>query len=591
MELHLASRVSLLVFFILASSQAHAAQGNDSCQAAQAITGVGTFSYDSTAATTGTEGQNEGMCYSFGSTTIDLDVWFEWTADFSGVASLTTCGGTSDDTKVAAYPGGGCPPVNTAIGCGDDSCGYQSTMEFAAIAGSSYMIQIGHFPGAAATAPGTFTIQEDVPDYYPETRHYYDWVSTGSIDWASAKAAAEQMYYLGAQGHLASISNAGENDFLSQTFGERAWIGGSQDHSAPGFSEPGGGFTWSTGEPFAYQAWAAGEPSNFALNEHFIEMFPGGEWNDQAMSGNGYVLGFYIEYEVPVLNPSNGHFYDWIDAGGINFDSARALAASMSYQGVPGHLATITSDSENDFIANTFDQKAWIGAFQDFNDPNYFEPFGGWTWVTGEPWVYDSWNAGEPNDGLTGDEHYAEAWQGHWNDKKLEGGSGGVGGFFVEYSDVTTAGIYCSGDSSNPTGCPCGNVGLAEEGCANGTGLGGKLRSNGSSSISAGDLVLTSSQLIPSQPGLYFQGNNAINTGDGTLFGDGIRCAGGGVIRLQIRFSDSTGSSATNINVSSAGGVSAGDTKRYQIWYRDPASSPCGALFNLSNGIEITFSS
>ena len=552
---------------------------------------MGTFSYDSTSATTGTEGQNESLCYSFGSTAIDLDVWFEWTADFSGVAVLTTCGGTSDDTKVAAYPGGGCPPVNTAVGCGDDSCGYQSTMDFAAVDGSTYMIQLGHFPGASATAPGTFTIVEDVPDFYPATGHYYDWVSTGYISWSAAKAAAEQMFYRGVQGHLATVTSAGENDFLTTTFGKRAWIDGHQDHGAPGFSEPAGGFVWSTDEPFAFQAWAPGEPSNFASNEHFVEMFTTGEWNDQAMSGNNYVLGFYVEYEVPTLNPANGHFYDWVDRGGIDFDSARTLAASMSYLGTPGHLATITSDTENDFLHNNFDMKAWIGAFQDFNDPNFSEPAGGWTWVTGEPWTFDSWNPGEPNNGLTGEEHYAEFWVGLWNDKKLGGGSGGVGGFFVEYSDVSTAGIYCSGDSSNPIGCPCGNIGSPEEGCANGTGLGGKLRSNGSSSVSAGDLVLTSSQLIPSQPGLYFQGNNAINSGDGSLFGDGLRCAGGGVIRLQVRFSDSTGSSSTNINLSAAGGALAGDTKRYQIWYRDPASSPCGALFNLSNGLEITFSS
>jgi hypothetical protein len=103
-------------------------------------------------------------------------------------------------------------------------------------------------------------------------------------------------------------------------------------------------------------------------------------------------------------------------------------------------------------------------------------------------------------------------------------------------------------------------------------------------------VTLTGSQLIASQPGLYFQGNNSVNAGDGTLFGDGIRCAGGGVIRLQVRFSDSVGDSETNINIAVVGGVDAGDTKRYQLWYRDPNTSPCGAGFNLSNGLEITFS-
>ena len=95
---------------------------------------------------------------------------------------------------------------------------------------------------------------------------------------------------------------------------------------------------------------------------------------------------------------------------------------------------------------------------------------------------------------------------------------------------------------------------------------------------------------IPNQPGLYFQGNNAINGGNGTNFGDGLRCAGGGVIRLQVRFASSTGESETNISISAKGMPAAGDVKRYQLWYRDPVTTPCGAQFNLSNGFEVTWS-
>ena len=100
---------------------------------------------------------------------------------------------------------------------------------------------------------------------------------------------------------------------------------------------------------------------------------------------------------------------------------------------------------------------------------------------------------------------------------------------------------------------------------------------------------LSGSQLIASQPGLYFQGNNAINGGNGNTFGDGLRCAGGGVIRLQVRFSSAAGVSATSINIAAAGGVASGDVKRYQLWYRDPVTSPCGTLFNLSNGLEVAY--
>ena len=148
---------------------------------------------------------------------------------------------------------------------------------------------------------------------------------------------------------------------------------------------------------------------------------------------------------------------------------------------------------------------------------------------------------------------------------------------------------YCFGDGTS-SACPCGNAGSAGQGCANGSGAGAILVGSGSASISADDLVLDGSQLIPSQPGLYFQGNNAVNSGNGNSFGDGLRCAGGGVIRLQVRFADASGTSATNISVATKGGCAAGDVKRYQIWYRDPGASPCSTQFNLSNGYEVTWS-
>ena len=69
----------------------------------------------------------------------------------------------------------------------------------------------------------------------------------------------------------------------------------------------------------------------------------------------------------------------------------------------------------------------------------------------------------------------------------------------------------------------------------------------------------------------------------------GFAVAGVGVIRLQVRFSSAAGDSTTSIDIANKDGVASGDTKRYQIWYRDPAASPCGALFNLSNGLEVTY--
>ncbi len=147
---------------------------------------------------------------------------------------------------------------------------------------------------------------------------------------------------------------------------------------------------------------------------------------------------------------------------------------------------------------------------------------------------------------------------------------------------------YCFGDGSG-TPCPCGNNGGPGEGCANGTGSGAVLSASGSASVTAADLVLSGSGLIGGESGLYFQADNEINGGNGSIFGDGLRCAGGSLIRLQLRVAGVSDSSSTTIDIGAKGGVAAGDRKLYQLWYRDPVSSPCSTYFNLTNGYEISW--
>jgi hypothetical protein len=151
---------------------------------------------------------------------------------------------------------------------------------------------------------------------------------------------------------------------------------------------------------------------------------------------------------------------------------------------------------------------------------------------------------------------------------------------------ITPQQAYCFGDGTG-AGCPCGNFGGSGAGCMNGSGMGAVLGVSGSNSVTTQDLVLEGSQLIPGQPGLYFQGDNAVNGGAGVTFGDGLRCAGGNVARLQVRMADASGASSTTVSIAAEGGVTVGETKRYQLWYRDPQSSMCSTTFNLTNGMEI----
>jgi hypothetical protein len=147
---------------------------------------------------------------------------------------------------------------------------------------------------------------------------------------------------------------------------------------------------------------------------------------------------------------------------------------------------------------------------------------------------------------------------------------------------------YCYGDGAG-TLCPCGNDNdgsNGKAGCANGFSAGGAaVTGTGTASVSNDTVVLSAIGLQPNQPGLWFQANNAVNGGLGNAFGDGLRCAGGQIVRLGIVLSSAAGGSTSPAGIGS--GLSAGDTKRYQLWYRNPGGSPCGTAFNLSNGYEI----
>jgi len=138
-------------------------------------------------------------------------------------------------------------------------------------------------------------------------------------------------------------------------------------------------------------------------------------------------------------------------------------------------------------------------------------------------------------------------------------------------------GAFCFGDGSG-TPCPCGNSGAPGNGCRNGSFAGGaNLAPTGTDG-----LIITAG--TPNQFVLFFQGDVALNGGSGIPFGDGLRCAGVNVIRLQTLQMDNAGS-ATLPSISGSGG--GGPGKFYQAWYRDPQLSPCGTGFNLTNGWAI----
>jgi len=157
----------------------------------------------------------------------------------------------------------------------------------------------------------------------PTNGHYYDLVR-GDVTWDEARVLAAQGGIGGAQGHLATISDAAENGFVRTLEGNfDKWIGftdsdqtSSIDSVTMGGTEfgntsgqpypPGGnrgrGWVWVTGEPVTFaQNWGAGEP-NDAGGEDAAHIRGDGFWNDhRAGSTLGQTdqrLSYVVEYDT-----------------------------------------------------------------------------------------------------------------------------------------------------------------------------------------------------------------------------------------------------------------------------------------------------
>ena len=107
--------------------------------------------------------------------------------------------------------------------------------------------------------------------------------------------------------------------------------------------------------------------------------------------------------EWPLAGGGNGHYYAAVRFSGyfMTWEESRAEAASLTWNGYAGHLATITSPTEDAWLLEHVESAlgCFLGGFQ---APNSQEPSGGWQWVTGEEWAYSNWAPGEPNNSYSG---------------------------------------------------------------------------------------------------------------------------------------------------------------------------------------------
>jgi hypothetical protein len=162
----------------------------------------------------------------------------------------------------------------------------------------------------------------------------------------------------------------------------------------------------------------------------------------------------------------------------------------------------------------------------------------------------------------------------------------------------TTGTIFCAGDGTLATPCPCNNHGIAGHGCASSqVPSGASLVATGTTQPDT--LVLEASQMLPNVLNIFLQGD--ASTASGITFGDGVRCASGQLFRLgekhavggAAHYPEAGDLSITARSAALGTPIAPGASRYYQTYYRDPnlafCPDPPGNSWNVTNGVAVTW--
>jgi len=155
---------------------------------------------------------------------------------------------------------------------------------------------------------------------------------------------------------------------------------------------------------------------------------------------------------------------------------------------------------------------------------------------------------------------------------------------------------FCFGDGTGAP-CPCDNSGQSGHGCDNSISTGGAmLAGTGDALLSADTLLLTSSYERPTAFSLFWQAGSEIAP---RVFGDGLGCMGPPLKRMyrhhavggSVTAPQGTDQSVSARSATLGDPISAGSTRGYYVFYRDPTPTFCpppfGSTFNTTNGLRV----
>lgn len=336
---------------------------------------------------------------------------YSYTPTQGGWALINTCGFSDFDTVISVHTG--CPmTAANEFACDHDSCGdANAQVYFCAHEGQTYYIRVGGEGGASGNYqllvilfPGDVY---EGPFQYPGNGHWY--YQTNVAPWTGL-----EQFALTKGGHLATVNDAGENEWLRSMFapnvGDIPMAIGYNDAAVEGT------FEWVSGEPVTFINWQSGSPDNLGDQDYAV-LNNAGEWEDFDDCAAGSYRGIIEVTTVPlpgilagpIRNPGNCHDYYFTQP-------ATWIEAQLKAESLGGDLVTIDDAAENEWVRANFanyasqQQPIWIGLADRTTE-------GVFAWEDGTPVGYTNWSAGEPNN--LGNEDYGtmnDAVTGGWND-------------------------------------------------------------------------------------------------------------------------------------------------------------------------------
>ncbi len=310
-----------------------------------------------------------------------------------------------------------------------------------------------------------------------------------------------------------------------------------------------------------------------------------------ALDGSGgvYVTGFtFGVFGGSTSGPADAWLarYDgagnqlWVRQYGTSTDD---LAYGTAPDGAGGvFLGGFTYGSFGGANAGAID--AWLGRFDGAGNPQWIRQFG-------SDHVDIAYAVAQ--DGLGG------LYVGGNTNGSLAGASAGARDAWLARYTPHLA-LLCEPWGGGVVACPCSNPAAgAGRGCDNSSGTGGaSLSSVGDPSLSADTLSFSAQGEKPTATSVLLQGSSVL--AQGSVFGQGVRCVGGTLKRIQLQAASGgvvsmpdfgSGDASTSARSAALGdSIAPGQSRWYTIYYRDPVvlgTCPAASTFNCGPTLRV----